>query len=210
MLPVYQDAYGQAMLDHLLGDVGDVSVERDDGYLEGDVGMDVYFSSANDWSAHTRKAMKLVQGRVLDIGCGLGGWRDAMRRHCPDAVYTGVDASPELCRRYGWRQGTVSGFRSRSSFDLVVCRSVLQYLPADEVRRGVENLACLCRGAAYIELVSREDWERNCDRTATDGAIYRRSAAWYRRTVGRCFTNCGGGVFLPKDSDVVLYELEKL
>ena len=41
----------------------------------------------------------------------------------------------------------------------MICQSVFQYVPAAEVRRGLRNLAGLCRGAAYLEVVTREDWE---------------------------------------------------
>lgn len=146
--------------------------------------------------------------RVLDLGCGLGAWqRDVARSH-PEARYQGVEASDYLCAKFGWKRGTVADYRDRGRFDLVICQSVLQYLSDGEVRRGVENMARLCRGALYLETVTRLDWEANCDRKATDGRIHLRDGAWYRRQLGRHFRSVGGGVFLPKDSPVVLYELE--
>ena len=58
--------------------------------------------------------------------------------------------------------------------------------------------------------MTREDWDENCDQRATDGKIHLRPTEWYRREISRYFDNCGGGVFVPKDSPVVFYELEKL
>ena len=62
----------------------------------------------------------------------------------------------------------------------------------------------------FLEALTAEDWENNCDRSVTDGDVYLRPAAWYREQVTAHFTNCGGGVFLSPDSPAVLYELEKL
>jgi SAM-dependent methyltransferase len=146
---------------------------------------------------------------VLDVGCGLGLWRPALHRHLPGARYTGVDTSPYLCRRFGWQRASIVSFSSRSKYDLIVCQSLLQYLTAREVRAGIANLAELCGGAMYLEIVTREDWEKNCDQSGTDGRIHLRTARWYRAVIRRHFTNCGGGLFLPADSPTVLYELEK-
>jgi hypothetical protein len=121
-----------------------------------------------------------------------------------------VEASDYLCRTLGWEKGTAAGYRGRGRYDLVLCQSVLQYLDDDEANRSLANLARLCRGALYLEAVTRGDWEERCDRKSTDGRIHLRPAAWYRRTVGRHFVGIGGGLFLPRGSKVVLYELETL
>jgi hypothetical protein len=93
--------------------------------------------------------------------------------------------------------------------DLVVCHGVLQYLDARSARRAIANLARLTGGALFLEALTAEDWEHNCDRSLTDGDVFLRPAAWYRRELARRFTNCGGGVFLAASSPAVLYELEK-
>src|SRR5690606_26770691 len=65
---------------------------------------------------------------VLDIGCGLGLWREVIARQFPQARYQGVELSSYLCRTYGWTQGSVVDFRARTPFDLVICKDALQYL----------------------------------------------------------------------------------
>ena len=67
--------------------------------------------------------------RVLDIGCGLGFWRDVVARYYPKARYTGVEISDYLCGQYGWTRGSVVDFKARGGFDLLICTDVLQYLP---------------------------------------------------------------------------------
>lgn len=146
---------------------------------------------------------------VLDLGCGLGLWREVVRRHHPDATYRGVELSRYLCRTHGWQRGSVVDYRASHPFDLVICHGVLQYLDAGEARRAIRNLARLCGGAMFLEALTVEDWERNCDQSVTDGDVYLRPAAWYRLELGRHFTSCGGGVFLSARSPAVVYELEK-
>ena len=150
--------------------------------------------------------------RVLDLGCGLGHWRKLLSRHHPRAAYVGVETSEYLCRRHGWTLAGVAGFRESgrraAGFDLVICQSVFQYLGDAEVKAGLANVARHCRGAAYLEIVTRLDWERHCNRNSTDGRIHLRSGAWYRRQIGRYFRPIGGGLFLPRHSPAVLYELE--
>jgi SAM-dependent methyltransferase len=147
--------------------------------------------------------------RVLDIGCAVGFWRDVIARHHPKARYTGVEISPFLCRRYGWTHGSVVDFQASSPFDLVICMDVLQYLPDARAASAIDNLATLSRGALYFNLLTREDWDHNCDRSRTNGDVYLRSAAWYRRRLRRHFTEAGGGVYVSPESPAVMWELEK-
>ncbi len=146
--------------------------------------------------------------RVLDMGCGLGRWRGLLAKHHPRGEYTGVEISEYLCAKYGWTQSSAADFRGRGRYDLVLCQSVLQYLGDAEAGEAMENLARLCRGALYLEIITKRDWEIHCNRKMTDGKVYLREDRWYRDLLGRHFRSAGGGLFLPKDSPVVLYELE--
>jgi cyclopropane fatty-acyl-phospholipid synthase-like methyltransferase len=147
---------------------------------------------------------------VLDIGCGLGLWQPAVERFFPGARYTGVEFSEHTCEEYGWEQGSVVDYRPRRRADLVVCQGVLQYLGDRDCRLAIANLARMCRGALYLEVLTARDWEENCDRDATDGSVYLRSAAFYRKQLAEHFVNCGGGVFLAEESPATLFELERL
>ncbi|HWP65185.1 MAG TPA: class I SAM-dependent methyltransferase [Candidatus Limnocylindria bacterium] len=145
---------------------------------------------------------------VLDFGCGLGHWRGAVERLFPRARYTGIEVSAYLCERYGWQRGSVVDWVAERPADLVICQGVLQYLTAAEAERAIANLARNCRGALLLEVLTREDWEHNCDRERTDGAVFLRPTAWYRRRLRPLFTAAGGGLFLRPDSRAVLWELE--
>lgn len=156
------------------------------------------------------KYMALPIRRVLDMGCGLGGWKTELKRHFPRASYTGVERSDYLCKRFGWKHGSVETFQSPHPFDLVICQDVLQYLPGPNVEAGMKRLAALCRGALLFSVLTREDWAENCDQELTDGSGYLRSGRWYRKRLRKNFFSAGGGLFVKRDADIVLYELEKL
>jgi SAM-dependent methyltransferase len=145
---------------------------------------------------------------VLDIGCGLGQWREIVREYHPEAGYTGVEKSDYLCEKYGWLEGSAVDFASDEAFDLVICKDTLQYLSNKAFRRAVDNLAGLCSGALYVSILTSGDWRENCDRTRTDDRVHLRTAAWYRRILEAQFVNAGGGVFLSDDSPAILWELE--
>lgn len=102
MLQDHEDAFGQEMMDHLLGKGGYEIVERDDGHFEVSGGPKGYFSDHKDWPEHERKAMKFVRGRVLDIGCGAGRHSLYLQEKGHDVV--GIDNSPlaaEVSRKRG-------------------------------------------------------------------------------------------------------------
>ncbi|HLU40648.1 MAG TPA: class I SAM-dependent methyltransferase [Planctomycetota bacterium] len=145
---------------------------------------------------------------VVDLGCGLGHWRAVIAAQFPRARYTGVEVSDYLCRRYGWQKGSAVDYRHPRPADLVICQGVLQYLDARQARAAIDNLARLTRGALYLEVLTRTDWEENCDRSVTDGAVHLRTGAFYRRLLRRHFHACGGGLFVRRDAGVVLFELE--
>lgn len=146
--------------------------------------------------------------RALDLGCGLGQWRKELAKHHPAASYQGVEYSPYLCGKFGWDQGSVADYKGRGSYDLVICQSVFQYLDDKQAKAGIDNLGRLCRGAVYLEIITALDWRKHCNREMTDGNIFLREGAWYRKHLDRHFRSAGGGLFLPRKSPAVLYELE--
>lgn len=149
--------------------------------------------------------------RVLDVGCGIGLWRDVVARHFPDASYQGVEFSDYLCERYGWERGSVVDYQASKPFDLVICQGVLPYLSPPDLQRALHNLGRLGRGALYVEAVAREDYERDIiDDELTDPRMFRHRAALYRRGLAEHFTELGGGVWLSRQADLPLFALESV
>ena len=149
--------------------------------------------------------------RILDLGCGLGLWRDPLARAFPRARYQGVEYSPYLCQRLGWTHGSVVDFRAKRPFDLVVCQGVLPYLGGGDAKRALANLASLCRGALYLEAVTREDAESGVlDTDRTDPGMQLRPRAFYLRALAPHFVAVGGGLFVARAAQLSLYALERL
>ena len=150
--------------------------------------------------------------RVLDVGCGIGLWRDGLARHFPNARYHGVEVSHYLCERYGWERGSVVDYQAHDPaepFDLVICQGVLPYLSPPDLQQALHNLGRLCRGALYVEAVAREDYEADViDDTLTDPRLFRHRAALYRRGLQESFMELGGGLWLSRKAEVPLFALE--
>jgi SAM-dependent methyltransferase len=100
-----QDAYGRLIIDYLETGEGIEIVERQDGFIAAsNWGPNMYFSSPRRWPKAERQAMKLVRGRVLDVGCGPG--RIALELQNRGHHVVGIDLSPlavEAARRRGVR-----------------------------------------------------------------------------------------------------------
>jgi 2-polyprenyl-3-methyl-5-hydroxy-6-metoxy-1,4-benzoquinol methylase len=155
------------------------------------------------------KFLRVPVRRVLDVGCGIGLWRELMARHYPQAQFQGVEVSPYLCERYGWQQGSVVDFKARTPFDVVICQGVLPYLNADDARLAMRNLARLCKGALYVEAIAQEDWERDyVDETLTDGAQFRHPAQLYKQSLADGFIEMGGGLWLSRQAQLPVFALE--
>ena len=155
------------------------------------------------------KYLRLPMARVLDVGCGIGLWRDLLAQHFPQASYQGVEVSDYLCTRYGWTRGSVVDFSSEQPFDLVICQGVLPYLNPADLQRALRNLGQLCQGALYLEAVTREDYENDTiDETLTDPRLLRHRAQLYRRGLATHFTQLGGGLWLSTRAEVPMFTLE--
>jgi SAM-dependent methyltransferase len=122
---VIGDAYGEAMTAAFRGDARAIaSVERDDGYIQPDIGID-YLAPLRRWMSHERVAIGLARGRVLDVGCGAG--RVALHLQDRGSEVVAIDVSPgavALSRERGVRDARVcaaSGVRSADGpFDTIV------------------------------------------------------------------------------------------
>ena len=147
---------------------------------------------------------------IVDLGCGTGAFRAPFAARLPEAVYEGVEASGYACERFGWTHASADRFRPAYRYDLVVCYDVLQYLDDRAADQAIDNFAALTSGALFFGVLTRSDWDPACDRTRTDGDVYLREGDWYRTRLAPHFRNLGGGIFLPRDSGVIAYDLETL
>jgi len=148
--------------------------------------------------------------RVLDVGCGIGLWRDVIKRHFPQAEFHGVEYSEYLCSHFGWERGSVVDYQADAPYDLVICQGVLPYLSAADAKLAMRNLARLSQGALYVEAVAREDWEQDIvDDELTDPRLFKHRAQLYRQGLAEGFTELGGGVWLSRQSDLPVFALER-
>jgi SAM-dependent methyltransferase len=121
-----RDAFGLLLLDHLEGRPAVEIVERDDGFVQVFPGSPAgYFADVRHWHPPERRALRLVRGRVLDVGCGAGRVALELQRRGHEVV--GIDPSPlavEVCRRRGVQDARVLGLRdvdeTLGAFDTVI------------------------------------------------------------------------------------------
>lgn len=119
---------------------------------------------------------------ALDIGCGEGLWRAALRRARPHLDYLGIEPSAYAVRRYGARrnirQGDLTSLDALAiggRFDIVICNDVLHYVAAPALKAGMHALAKRLRGVAYLGLfTSADDIEGDLHR------YLRRAPSFYR------------------------------
>jgi SAM-dependent methyltransferase len=117
---------------------------------------------------------------VLDVGAGEARWLPILRALRPRLQYQGVDPSEYAVRRYGKRRNIVQGtlddlddLFGDTTYDLVVCCSVLNYLPRDAMTRGIHQIARHTGGLAYLEIFSAAD------------AVYGDTTEWHAETATR-------------------------
>lgn len=144
---------------------------------------------------------------VLDVGAGIGMWRDWYRSNHPRVKVASIDVSDHACAKWGHEKRDISDWRPPRPYDLVVCHSVLQYLGNEAASAAVENLAAATRHLMYLEVPTSFDLQHLVDESATDMDVHRRTAQWYRTRLGRHFQQVGAGLWVRHGS-TVMYELE--
>ena len=122
-----RDAYGSELLAVHQGKKNTLEiVERDDHFIGVSNWPGRYFSDYAAWSGREQRAMCLIRGRVLDIGCGAG--RHGLYLQEKGFNVTGIDNSPgaiKVCRLRGYRKlklMSITGIRQfrPGSFDTVI------------------------------------------------------------------------------------------
>jgi 2-polyprenyl-3-methyl-5-hydroxy-6-metoxy-1,4-benzoquinol methylase len=147
--------------------------------------------------------------RVLDVGAGIGLWRDWFAAHMPTAGYRSIDVSAYACEKYGHERRDIASWRGREKFDLIVCQGVLPYLDDAACAKAIANMAGMCRGFLYVEAITARDLRDVCDRSRTDVTVRARPATFYRRLLKERFEALGCGLFHVRSGAAVFYDLER-
>ncbi len=145
---------------------------------------------------------------VLDVGAGVGWWRDWFRKNRPEVHYVSTEMNAEICRKYGHLQADITQWRSFESFNLVICQGVLPYLTKPQIRKAIKNMAAMCGGFLYLEAITDEDIAGSVDQTKTDIGVHGHSKEFYRGELNKYFREVGAGLFASRSSDLVLFGLE--
>lgn len=146
---------------------------------------------------------------VLDVGAGVGHWRDWFAKNRPNVKYRSTEVSRYACRAYGHELRDITRWRAREAFDLVVCQGVLPYIDDDGCARAIENLGAMTGGMLYLEAITKKDIREVIDEQRTDVHVYERTAAWYRQRLRVHFAEVGCGLWAKRDAPVLFYELER-
>jgi len=119
-----EDAFGQKLWAAYKGEEVFEIVERDDGLINA-MKIAGYFSDYEDWSPIEQEAMRLVKGRVLDIGCGAGRHSLYLQKNGFDVL--GIDISPlaiKVCKARGLKKANVMSIEDvdflQDSFDTII------------------------------------------------------------------------------------------
>ena len=147
--------------------------------------------------------------KVLDVGAGIGLWKDWFREHLPETRYRSLDVSEYACATYGHERRDITRWRAREKFDLVVCQGVLPYLDDEACGRAIANMAAMCRGFLYVEAITARDLRDVVDRSKTDVTVRARPATFYRRLLGEHFEPLGCGLHHVRGGDKLFYDLER-
>lgn len=118
------DAPGHTMWDAWKGLESFEVVERNDGFTDSIQGSG-YLAAFDAWPEHERKAMELVRGRVIDMGCGAGRVSLYLQKRGFDVL--GLDISRlalKVCKERGLRKVKLGSIQNLAlppnSFDTVI------------------------------------------------------------------------------------------
>lgn len=144
---------------------------------------------------------------MLDVGAGLGMWRDWYLTEHPEVETLSVDISEHACRTWGHQLRDITTWCPEQRYDLVVCHSVLQYVDDASVGRAAHHLAHATGSVLYLELPTAADLAHVVDPARTDMEVFPREGGYYRELFGRWFQQVGAGLWVRRGT-VPMFELE--
>jgi SAM-dependent methyltransferase len=114
-----EDAFGKQLQAQYESQIATVEIiEREDRYIAVGSEMGMYFFEYEQWSDLERQAIALVEGRVLDIGCGAG--RHSLYLQQKGFDVTAIDNSPgaiEVCKLRGLKKAIVKSIAHIDEFE---------------------------------------------------------------------------------------------
>lgn len=146
--------------------------------------------------------------RVLDVGAGIGLWKNWIEKNEKDVEYVGTEVSKVMCEEHGFLNRDIARWRDRNPYDLIVCQGILQYLPDPDVAPAVANLAAMSRGLAYVEVTTRLDLRERTDKERTDQNVFIRNGSYYKGILQKHFHQVGAGLWWTKELPPPFFELE--
>jgi len=144
---------------------------------------------------------------MLDVGAGVGMWRDWYRTHHPQVHTRSTNVSEHACRTWGHEQRDIVTWQPDRTYDLVVCHSVLQYVADRDVRAAAAHLARATEYVLYLEAPTTADLAHVVDPERTDMEVHHRAGEWYRALLGQWFQQVGAGLWVKRGM-VPMFELE--
>jgi hypothetical protein len=144
---------------------------------------------------------------VLDVGAGMGMWRDWYRTNHPNVGVLSIDVSEYACATWGHELLDIAEWKPHTTFDLVVCHSVLQYIEDERAVAAIDHLGAATGELLYLEAPTTSDLIDVVDPSGTDLEVHHRTGDWYRTNLERHFRQVGAGLWIPHGG-VPMYELE--
>lgn len=145
---------------------------------------------------------------VLDIGAGVGLWKNWIEKNAKDVEYTGTEVSVAMCKKHGYQHRDIARWRDRRKYDLIICQGVLQYLADPDVAPAVANIAAMAGGLVYFEVLTRGDLRERADTTLTDTDVYVRNGSYYRGLFAKHLLPLGGGLHWTREVPPPFWELD--
>lgn len=163
-LKLEEDAFGQALYAAYEGGEVFEVLERDDGFVDV-MKTGEYFSVYEGWSPIEQKAMQVVKGRVLDVGCGAGTHSLYLQEKGFDVL--GIDISPlaiNVCKQRGLKNCKVVPIEAvnfkPNSFDTIIMmgNNFGPFASFEKARRLLKRLHRMTSEDALIIASSRDPY----------------------------------------------------
>lgn len=149
---------------------------------------------------------------VLEIGAGIGCWRDWYAKNRPRTKYISTDLSDFTCGKYKHKQydvttGPYKGPGYRTRYDLVVCLDVMAYFDSQTYIKVLSTIASMVGTFLVIDALTKRDLKEVCGE-GTDWNLQGQTAAFHKKALSTHFKGLGHNLYVPRETDLFFYELE--